>query len=491
MSGKNQVTLTFAGDERDLMRSFDRAGDGSRRFTRDVGHASSGLGRMRTMSVAAGVALGNLAVNAIQMAGRAAVDFAVDSVKAFVEAEKAQTRLQDAFTRFPKLADTNIEAFRKLNKQLAQKTRFDDDATASGQAVLAQFKITGAQIKLLTPLLQDYAAKTGKDLPDAANILGKALLGKGRALAEIGIKFKDAGSVAANFDQIVAGLRTQVGGFAEQEGKTAAGKLEILKNRFGELKESVGGFLLPIIMKASDALSSFADKGAGGFGELGAAVGSFNSEELADFKAAVKEVTEQVGVAWVESLAAIKVWIKDNKEEIKKFTSQIAEFTRETGPAFALLIKLTAVHIMIMAKGVMLLVDALDRLSDWYERNAGWISKFSLLGGLIDKASAAAIGSNLGGSRTVRPVGSAAGGVVNPMDRPPRFHTGVSRVPGAPGSEMMAILQAGETVTRAGSQQRVVLEIRSSGAPVDDFLAQLFAKVISSMGGIVQTAVGR
>jgi len=35
------------------------------------------------------------------------------------------------------------------------------------------------------------------------------------------------------------------------------------------------------------------------------------------------------------------------------------------------------------------------------------------------------------------------------------------------------------------------LEIRSSGAPVDDFLAQLFAKVISSMGGIVQTAVGR
>ena len=61
------------------------------------------------------------------------------------------------------------------------KTKFDDDAFASGQAVLAQFKLSGKQIENLTPLLADYAAKTGKDLPTAAETLGKSFLGNTRA----------------------------------------------------------------------------------------------------------------------------------------------------------------------------------------------------------------------------------------------------------------------------------------------------------------------
>ena len=44
-----------------------------------------------------------------------------------------------------------------------------------------QFGLTGKQIEDLLPLVADYAAKTGKDLPDAATTLGKALLGNTRA----------------------------------------------------------------------------------------------------------------------------------------------------------------------------------------------------------------------------------------------------------------------------------------------------------------------
>jgi hypothetical protein len=103
---------------------------------------------------------------------------ALDSVKAYVQAEGSQIRLQDAFAKFPKLADTNIGALNRLNSSLALKTKYDDDATASGQAVLAQFNLTGKQITELTPLLQDYAAKTGKDLPTAAQV---QLAGRHRA----------------------------------------------------------------------------------------------------------------------------------------------------------------------------------------------------------------------------------------------------------------------------------------------------------------------
>jgi hypothetical protein len=183
-----------------------------------------------------------------------AIKFGKDSVSAFVEAEQSQNRLQAAFAKFPGLADTNIGRLNSLNASLAKKTKFDDDATASGQAVLAQFKLTGSQIEQLTPLLQDYAAKTGKDLPTAAGDLGKAMLGQGRALKAIGLDFQDTGTASGNFAEIMGGLRTQVGGFAEKEGQTAAGKAEILRNQFGELQESVGSKLVPALTALAEQL---------------------------------------------------------------------------------------------------------------------------------------------------------------------------------------------------------------------------------------------
>lgn len=192
-------------------------------------------------------------------AGVAAVAFGKSSVGAYVEAEQSSNRLDVALAKYPKTADVSRSALDKLNAALARKTKFDDDATASGQAVLAQFGLTGAQITELTPLLQDYAAKTGKDLPAAAQALGKATLGQGRALKDVGINFKDTGSAAGNLDVITAGLRKQVGGFAESEGKTAAGQAAILENQFGELQEEVGGRLVPVLTALAQRLLTAID----------------------------------------------------------------------------------------------------------------------------------------------------------------------------------------------------------------------------------------
>lgn len=200
-----------------------------------------------------------VAVASLAAIGVAAVKFGIDSIKAYSEAEDAQARLSDAFAKFPKLADTNIDSLRDLNTALMQKTKFDDDAIASSQALLAKFNLSGSQIKELTPLLLDYAAKTGKDLPAAANALGKGFMGSGRAMKELGINFKDAGSVSKNYAQIMSGLREKVGGFAEKEGKTAAGQAKILQNQFGELEEKVGGMLVPALLKLVGPLRSVLD----------------------------------------------------------------------------------------------------------------------------------------------------------------------------------------------------------------------------------------
>ena len=63
----------------------------------------------------------------------------------------------------------------------------------------------------------------------------------------MGIKFHDTGSAAGNFAELVGGLRTQVGGFATTEGKSAEGQAAILKNKFSDLQETVGSKLLPVM----------------------------------------------------------------------------------------------------------------------------------------------------------------------------------------------------------------------------------------------------
>ncbi|MFC9559914.1 hypothetical protein [Agromyces sp. NPDC056965] len=196
--------------------------------------------------------MGAVAAAGLAVAAAGAIKFGADSVKAYAEAEQAQSRLAYAYEQFPALADVNIEAMRRLNSEMAKKTRYDDDAFALGQAQLAQYGLTGQQIMDLTPLLADYAGKTGKDLPSAAEDLGKALLGQGRALKDIGIDFEDTGSVAGNLDAIMQGLRTQVGGFAETDATTAAGKLDILRNAFGEVQEKVGESLMPTLADLAD-----------------------------------------------------------------------------------------------------------------------------------------------------------------------------------------------------------------------------------------------
>lgn len=232
------LTFDLFGRDRTASKSMKGVGDQAGKTAQTLRRAGAAM--------AAGIAA----------AGAAAVAFGVQSVKAFAEAQEAQNRLLFALEKFPKLADTNIEALRKLNSALQSKTRFDDDAIASGQAVLATFGLTGKQLKQLTPLLLDYAARTGKDLTLAAEDLGRALNGQGRALRVLGINFKDTGSLTGNFDQLMGDLSTTVGGFAEKDAQTAAGKLDQLKNRFGDVQEVIGEALMPALEKMMDWIDS-------------------------------------------------------------------------------------------------------------------------------------------------------------------------------------------------------------------------------------------
>ena len=462
MGSPNQVTLVFAGDATKLNKTFGQVGAGSQAMAGKVKRSSAGFAALGAAAATAGLAL-----------GRMLLQFGTDSVKEFAEAQKAQNKLQDAFARFPALADTNIDRLRKLNEQLATKTRFDDDAFASGQAVLASFKLTGRQLETLTPLVADYAAKTGKDLPSAAGLLGKAFLGNTRALKELGINYKSTGDRAKDIANITALVREKVGGFAEKEGKTAAGQAAILGNQFGELKETLGERLLPVLMKLA---------------EIGLKTIDWMSKNKDIMVPLISVIAAVVVAQWAWNVAMTANPIGLIIVGIALLIAGIVYLATKT-KFFQSLWKFAWNNVKYVALGVWDWIKSLpEKFSNVFQRVAKFITApFRAAFNFIADAWNNTIGRL---SWTVPGWVPFIGGNTVSVPHLPKFHRG-GIVPGAPGAEVLGVLQAGERVTPAGQSAgaRVVLELRSSGNRVDDMLLEILRAAVKARGGNVQLAV--
>lgn len=236
-------TVTFDILARDHASStFRRVGNETQSLSKHM----DGLARTARRVVAA---IGLVAI------GHELAQFGTDSVKTYAAAQTAQNKLTDAYKRFPSLANVQIRALRQLNQALQDKTGTDHNALAAAEASLSQFNLTGAAIKKLTPLVNDYAVKTGQDVVTAATGVGRALLGNTRALKTIGINFKATGNQAKDAAALTGLLQAKLGGFATREGKTAAGQAKILSATFNDFKERVGRAMLPTLLKVADFLT--------------------------------------------------------------------------------------------------------------------------------------------------------------------------------------------------------------------------------------------
>jgi len=233
----------------------DRA---SREFDKVAGAAN------RTGGVLDG--LGKKVVGAMSVT--AVVAFGVASVRAFADAEQSQIQLQEAFRKFPALADSSFDALHAFNQEMEDKVAIDGDSLDAADAVLARFGLMGSEIEAVTPLLADYVTISGKTAPEAAESLGKALLGNARALKDLGIVFTPTGDRARDLATIMGLLQEKVGGAAEAFAGSAAGKLQAFDIAVGNIQEEVGAGLVPALTAATDGIKALADQAGPAVGAL-------------------------------------------------------------------------------------------------------------------------------------------------------------------------------------------------------------------------------
>ena len=264
MSLMEKLQILITADSGGAIREFKKVGTTA---DKELGKATGSVDRIssRMMSMGSAAVIGAAAV-AVGLASLA---------KDAADAEQQQLKLTNSIKNSDNAYAGNGKALREQASALMKVTAADDDAIVSAQALLVQFGRTSDETEALTPLVVDLSRKLGVDLDTAAKAVGKSSEGSYGALAKMGISVTDLGGGATATESTVAALAATVGGFAESEGATFAGSLEIAKNRFGELRESIGGGVLDVvnpllnIATAAQDISPKAGEAAGQIATIG------------------------------------------------------------------------------------------------------------------------------------------------------------------------------------------------------------------------------
>ena len=274
--------------------------------------------------------------------GRKAFDLlkgaVVESVAEFVEAERAQVKLESILRATGETAGRTAQDLNNMANSLAGKTIFDDDSITNAQALMLTFKgIKGAIYDQTIPAVLDLSAAFGMDLAGASVMLGKALEDPTSgltALRRVGVSFTDqqqeeikalteAGEAAKAQGEILDVLKGQVGGVAEAMGASASGSIARMENAVKNLQEAFGRLVATNFQPMITGITNVID------------VMSGNRVDLLWTPVMSGKNDKTVGVNHKEGMAG---WTRDsvselNVDQLKSLTDQISKIMDHTyGP---------------------------------------------------------------------------------------------------------------------------------------------------------------
>lgn len=208
-------------------------------------------------SIFSGAFWANLAANGIQLAGNAIKNLFTGS---FDEFEKADLAIINLDNSLQNLGDTKaLEGLTKQTQDLKKQFTFLNEADiTTAQDKLETFgKLTQAEIHKLIPVIVDYATKTRKDIPEATDVLIKALNGAKKGINTFGVEVSATNGIAKNFELITTQLADKVRGAADAFGGTAKGKIASFGEEVRNTQKQIGEFISKLIEGPKSAETLF------------------------------------------------------------------------------------------------------------------------------------------------------------------------------------------------------------------------------------------
>lgn len=250
------LVVSIGADLTGLHKGLQGAGATLKQQAGVLGNAAKQVGSVIAVGVTGGL---------VALAGGLAA-----SVKAAADAEEGQAALAAVLASTGGKAGVTAQMANELAASLQNVTRFEDDTILAGENLLLTFTNIGADVfPQATETMLNMAQAMGGDVKSAAIQLGKAINDptKGMtALTRVGVTFteqqkeqikalQESGDLMGAQKIILAELETEFGGAARAAGNTFAGKLDILQNKFGDIMETIGGALIPVLTEVATVLA--------------------------------------------------------------------------------------------------------------------------------------------------------------------------------------------------------------------------------------------
>jgi hypothetical protein len=229
--------------------------DGVRRATKDAERHLHGLNKTGTRALRG---LGAAAIGAgIGIAGGVVYELG-RSVKAAIEAEQSQARLQAQLVASGISFEAHAKTIDTVIQKHSQLSGLDDEELQDAFTNIV--RVTGDVDKSLrlTGLAADFARAKHLDVAKAGEIVAKVAGGNTGILSRYGITMEKGASAT----EALGVLQQKFAGQAKAYGDTTGGSLDRVKVAAENLEERIGGALAPTVKRAADVFADLA-------GELG------------------------------------------------------------------------------------------------------------------------------------------------------------------------------------------------------------------------------
>jgi len=306
---EDEVTIKIKGEIEGLRQSINEAKTTIQNFSSEAKESLTSGFNIKDMIT------GLIGFDIIKSSFSAITGFIKGSINAFADQEVANKRLEAAFRATGMGTEASAKELIDYASTLQQITRFSDDSIIKMMSFLATFKMSGSEIKNVTPIVLDMAEALDMDLKSAAMLVGKAFAGEYGTLSRYGIIIDENRVKTEGFAYVIEELSKKFGGFATEIGDTTAGKITKLSNAWVDFKEAFGGkvatpVLTPILTWLTNLLTG-PKKGA----EITEWIDSFSGAVIS-LDPELKQVTEDTkGWADVQASVDLKPVINQIEDE--------------------------------------------------------------------------------------------------------------------------------------------------------------------------------
>lgn len=190
------------------------------------------------------------------------------AMSAYQVQNAAETKLTEIYkTRMGATKDA-AKATMDLASALQKQGVVGDEVQLSGAQQLATFAKYPSTVNSLLPAMNNLLVQqkglngTEQDATQIANLMGKVMMGQTGALRRVGVSFDEGQEKVLKYgtEQEKAAMLSEVitqnvGNMNKVMAETPEGKIQQMKNAFGDLVEKVGGALAPVLADVANYIS--------------------------------------------------------------------------------------------------------------------------------------------------------------------------------------------------------------------------------------------